>query len=57
MENVLLDWGRAIQVGGIGFGVTVSVLIILAVAIWLTGFLVSKTGIGKDEAGNKKKGD
>jgi len=52
-----VDWGFAGQVGGIGFGVVFVVLIILALAIWLTGLVLSKIGTDKAEASNKKKGD
>ena len=41
----------------IGFGLVFAVLIILALAIWLTGLVLSKIGTGKAEASDKKKGD
>ncbi|MFC1951143.1 OadG family protein [Chloroflexota bacterium] len=37
-----LDWGDAWQVAGVGFGVVFLVLVILAVAIWVTGVIVKK---------------
>ena len=37
-----LDWGDAWQVAGAGFGIVFLVLIILAVAIWVTGIIVKK---------------
>ncbi len=37
-----LDWGEAWQVAGVGFGIVFLVLIILAVAIWVTGIIVNK---------------
>jgi len=53
-----VDWGFAGQIGGIGFGVVFAVLIILALAIWLTGLVLSKISTTKAETGdNKKKGD
>ena len=52
-----VDWGFAGQVGGIGFGLVFAVLIILAVAIWIVGFIFSKTGAKKAEASDKEKGD
>ncbi len=52
-----VSWGQALQIGGIGFGLVFAVLIILALAIWLTGLMVSKIGTGKAEASDKKKGD
>jgi len=52
-----VDWGFAGQIGGFGFGLVFGVLIILAVAIWLVGLVLSKIGAGKGEAEDKKKGD
>jgi Na+-transporting methylmalonyl-CoA/oxaloacetate decarboxylase gamma subunit len=59
-----VDWGFAGQVGGIGFGLVFAVLIILALAMWITGLVFGRIGTGKAEkaaAGNKtsneKKGD
>ncbi len=52
-----VPWGEALQVGGVGFGLVFAVLIILALAIWLTGLMLGKIGSGKAEAGDKKKGD
>ncbi len=49
-------WGQAAQIGGVGFGVVFAVLLILASAIWLTGLVISKTNIAKDETGDSKKG-
>ncbi len=50
-------WAQAGQIGGIGFGLVFAVLIILALAIWLTGLVLGKIGTGKAEASNKRKGD
>ena len=52
-----LDWGFAGQVGGIGFSLVFAVLIILALAIWLTGLVIRKISPGKAEVSDKKKGD
>ena len=52
-----IDWGFAGQVGGIGFGLVIVVLIILALVIWLTGLVLSKIGASKAETDDKKKGD
>ena len=52
-----VPWGQALQVGGVGFGLVFAVLIILALAVWLTGLMLGKIGSGKAEAGGKKKGD
>jgi Na+-transporting methylmalonyl-CoA/oxaloacetate decarboxylase gamma subunit len=53
-----VDWGLAGQIGGIGFGLVFAVLVILAVAVWLTGLIISKIGARKTETGDsKEKGD
>jgi Na+-transporting methylmalonyl-CoA/oxaloacetate decarboxylase gamma subunit len=49
-----VDWGFAEQVGSFGFGLVFLISSILAVAIWL---VPGKTGAGKGEAEDKKKGD
>ena len=49
-----VDWGLAGQIGGIGFGLVFVVLTVLALAIWLVGFVLSKIGSGKGEAGSKE---
>jgi hypothetical protein len=36
------NWGDVWQVAIVGFGVVFLVLIVLAVAIWITGFVVKK---------------
>jgi len=50
-----IDWGLAGQIGGIGFGLVFAVLIILALAIRLTGLVLSKISTAKAETGDKKK--
>ena len=52
-----VPWGQALQIGGIGFGLVFAVLIILALAIWLTGLAFGKIGTGKAEVNNKRKED
>jgi Na+-transporting methylmalonyl-CoA/oxaloacetate decarboxylase gamma subunit len=55
---VAIDWGLAGQIGGIGFGLVFAVLVILAVAVWLTGLVLSRIGARKSETGDsKEKGD
>ena len=53
-----VDWGFAGQIGGIGFGLVFVVLIILAVAIWLVGLIISRTNAedGTDDSKDSKKG-
>ena len=52
-----IDWGFAGQIGGFGFGLVFGVLIILAIVIWLVGFILSKIGAGEAEAEEEKKGE
>ena len=52
-----IDWGFAGQVSGVGFGIVFSLLVILAIVIWLTRLIVSKIGAGEGETGDKEKGD
>ncbi|MFC2021534.1 OadG family protein [Chloroflexota bacterium] len=51
-----IDWGQAAQIGGVGFSTVFLVLVILAVALWLTGLIFSKIGTGSDEPTDTKKG-
>lgn len=50
-----VNWGFAFKVGGVGFGVVFLVLVILAVAVWLTGLVIHRfsPGEGKTEEGKK----
>ena len=52
-----IDWGFAVQVGGVGFGFVFFVLVALAVSMWLTGWILNKTGTDKVKDGEKKKGE
>ena len=52
-----VDWGQALQIGGIGFGLVFVILIILALAVWLAGLRLGKIGTDKGEASDKKRGD
>ena len=49
-----INWGEATRIGLVGMGVTFAVLIILAVAIWLTGLIIRKIGGNKTEAAPAK---
>jgi Na+-transporting methylmalonyl-CoA/oxaloacetate decarboxylase gamma subunit len=51
-----VDWGFAGQVGGTGFGMVFALLIILAIVIWLTGWLVNKTRNTGGETEDNQKG-
>jgi len=45
---MIIDWGEAVRVGVVGFGVVFLVLVILAVVIWLTGIVIGKIGNNKN---------
>lgn len=51
-----IDWAQAAKIGGVGFGLVFVVLLVLSVAIWLTGTLVSRFTAKEEPAGEKKKG-
>jgi len=51
-----VDWGQAAQVGGIGFGLVFVVLVILALALWLSGLIFRKIDSGKEKPAETKKG-
>jgi len=52
-----VDWGLAGQIGGLGFTLVFVVLLVLALAVWLVGLIISKATASKGETGNKKKGE
>ena len=37
-----IDWGEAVKVGLVGFGWVFMVLVVLAVAIWLSGKIIQR---------------
>lgn len=39
-----IDWGQALEIGGLGFGLVFIVLIILALVMWAMGALIRKYG-------------
>ena len=39
----MVDWGKAIEIAGGGFGVTILVLIILALVSWVVGLIIQRT--------------
>ena len=54
---IIVDWGQAGQIGGVGFGLVFAILVILALVIWLVGLVLSKISVSADEIKDKKKGD
>ena len=53
---MVIDWGEAVRIGVVGFGVVFLVLVILSLAIWLTGIVISKIDTSKDVPNDSKKG-
>ena len=49
-----VDWVKAGQIGGVGIGLVFIVLIILAVTIWLVGFVLNKISVRRAKTGGKK---
>ena len=54
METAAIDWGQAWQIIVIGFGLVFAVLIVLAIVMWLTGWLLNKIGGETDTAKGKQ---
>ena len=50
-----VDWGQALQVGGMGFGLVFVVLSILALSMWLVGWMFNKYDIMKNTPRTNKK--
>jgi len=49
-----VDWGRALQIGGLGFTLVFAVLTLLAVSMWLSGFVLKKLGLDKEPGEGEK---
>lgn len=49
-----IDWGEAIKVSGGGFGITILILLILAIASWAMGWILQRTAKRKKENGSEK---
>jgi Na+-transporting methylmalonyl-CoA/oxaloacetate decarboxylase gamma subunit len=52
-----IDWGDAVRIGLMGFGIVFLVLVILAVAIWLSGLVLRKIDSSKDKTTVEKTND
>lgn len=50
----MVDWGIIAKVAGGGFGVTILVLIILAVVAWIVGLIIQR--ISKERKEDSSKG-
>ncbi|UCD08058.1 MAG: OadG family protein [Dehalococcoidales bacterium] len=54
-----IEWGEAVRIGLVGFGWVFMVLVVLAGAIWLSGYIVRKIEKPKEETAttNTKSGE
>ncbi|MBA7673077.1 hypothetical protein ES703_81265 [subsurface metagenome] len=55
-DMMIVDWGQAVQIGGVGFGMVFAILVILAIVIWLVGLVVNKISPSQGETRDKKRG-
>ena len=52
----MIDWNLVTKVAGGGFGVTILVLIILALIAWIVGLVIQRIHPKEPEAPQKKEG-
>ena len=52
---MIIDWGYAGLVGGVGFGMVFAILVILLFFIWLTGKVLVKMHIDQPAKSEEKK--
>lgn len=50
-----IDWGEAVRIGGLGFGIVFILLTFLSVLIWLNGIIINRLD-KNNESQEKKKG-
>jgi hypothetical protein len=55
VEDMAVDWGEALRVGGTGFGTVFLVLVILAVAITLIGLAARR--LNRSQTNSEQKGE
>ena len=53
---MVIDWNLARQVGGVGFGLVIVVLVLLTVLTWLFSVIASRLSSGKDKTRDEQKG-
>jgi Na+-transporting methylmalonyl-CoA/oxaloacetate decarboxylase gamma subunit len=51
-----IDWAFAGKIGGVGFGMVFSVLLILAMILWVVGLIFTRIQARKEDTGDSKKG-
>jgi Na+-transporting methylmalonyl-CoA/oxaloacetate decarboxylase gamma subunit len=49
-----MDWGEALRIFGIGFGGVFAILIILALAVYLTGIIIQRRAAQKESKAEEK---
>ena len=52
---VAVDWGEAIRVAGVGFGMVIGILAVLAITVWIAGILLHKTTSRSEEKNSQQK--
>lgn len=40
------DWAQALEIGGLGFGLVFAVLMLLSLAMWITGKVIARFSKG-----------
>ncbi len=49
------DWAQAWEIGGLGFGLVFAVLLLLALAMWITGMVIAR--FSKDDTEEEGRGE
>jgi len=49
-----VDWGRALEIGVLGFGLVFAVLTLLALTMWFSGVALKKLGLDKEPGEGEK---
>ena len=52
---IAVDWGEALRVAGVGFGMVIGILAVLGIAVWITGILLHKIGSKSEEESSQQK--
>jgi Na+-transporting methylmalonyl-CoA/oxaloacetate decarboxylase gamma subunit len=49
-----IDWGRALEIGGLGFGLVFGVLTLLAFSMWFSGKILKRLGMDNNQEEEEK---
>ncbi len=52
-----VDWGQALEIGGLGFVLVFIVLVILAFSMWVMNLLIRKYGPKEAEESDEQNGE